>query len=88
MKTVTVKILDCDYRLRTSEAGEALLVRAQEIVDARMRETKRQFPHQPLVYNAIVSCLDLVGEFLEEETRQNRQVKQRLRQLIDKLKQI
>jgi cell division protein ZapA (FtsZ GTPase activity inhibitor) len=85
MKTLAVNILGCDYRIRTSEAGEAVLGITQEIVDTRMREVRGHYPHQPLAQTAIISCLDLVGEFLDEETKKDSRVKTRLQLLIDKL---
>jgi cell division protein ZapA (FtsZ GTPase activity inhibitor) len=87
MKTVTVSILGCDYRISTSEAGEALLGVAREIVDTRMQEARKQYPHQPLAQAAVVTCLDLVGEFLEEAAKQDGRLKNRLRTLIDELKE-
>jgi len=88
MKTVTVNILDCDYRIRTSEAGEALLNVTREVVDSRMREVRRQYPHQSVTQTAVVACLDLVGEFLDEESRKDGRTRNRLQLLIDKLKRI
>jgi cell division protein ZapA (FtsZ GTPase activity inhibitor) len=88
MKTVSVNILDCEYRIRTSEAGEAVLGVAREVVDSRMREVRKQYPHQPLAQTAVIACLDLVGEFLEEEQRKNGRAKARLQLLIDKLDRI
>jgi cell division protein ZapA (FtsZ GTPase activity inhibitor) len=88
MKVVTVNILGCDYRIQTSEAGEAVLGVAQEIVDTKLQEARRQYPHQSLAQTAIVACLDLVGEFLEEEVKKDSRFKNRLRLLIDKLNRI
>ena len=88
MRTVTVKILDCDYRVKASEAGEAMLGIAGEIVDSRMRQVREQNPHQPLAQTAVVACLDLVGEFLEEEAKKDKQLKTRLQTLIDKLNRV
>jgi cell division protein ZapA (FtsZ GTPase activity inhibitor) len=85
MKTVSVNIVGCEYRIRTSEAGEALLGVAREIVDTRMQERRQQCPHQSLAQTAVVTCLDLVGEFLEEETKRDSRMKNRLRLLIDRL---
>lgn len=88
MRTVTVNILDCDYRVRTSEAGEAVLGIAREIVDSRLRQVRKQYPHQPLAQTAVVACLDLVGEFLEEEVKKDKQLRERLQVLIDKLNRV
>jgi len=85
MKTLAVNILGCEYKVQTSEAGEALLGVVQEIVDSRMRELRVRFPHQPLAQTAVLTSLDLVGEFLEEEQKKDSRLKHRLRSLIDKL---
>jgi len=88
MKTLAVNILGCEYKIQTSEAGEALLGVVQEIVDSRMRELRKRHPHQPLAQTAVLASLDLVGEFLEEEQKKDSRTKQRLRSLIDKLDSI
>jgi len=85
MKTQVVNILGCDYRIRTSAAGEAVLGAAQEVVDTRMREVRSQFPDQPLAQTAVIACLDLVGEFLAEDSKRDSRTKARLQSLIDKL---
>jgi cell division protein ZapA (FtsZ GTPase activity inhibitor) len=85
MKTLAVNILGCEYKVQTSEAGEALLGVASEIVDSRMRELRKRFPHQPLAQTAVLASLDLVGEFLEEEQKKDSRLRHRLRSLIDKL---
>jgi cell division protein ZapA (FtsZ GTPase activity inhibitor) len=85
MKTLTVNILGCDYRIRTSEAGEAVLGVAREIVDGKLRDLRSQNPGQPLAQTAVLACLDLVGEFLEEESRRDSRLRDRLQLLIDKL---
>jgi len=88
MKTLAVDILGCEYKVQTSEAGEALLGVVSEIVDSRMRELRKRFPHQPLAQTAVLASLDLVGEFLEEEQKKDSRLKHRLRSLIDKLNNV
>jgi len=88
MKTLAVDILGCEYKVQTSEAGEALLGVVSEIVDSRMRELRKRFPHQPLTQTAVLASLDLVGEFLEEEQKKDSRLKHRLRSLIDELNNV
>lgn len=88
MKTLAVDILGCEYKVQTSEAGEALLGVVSEIVDSRMRELRKRFPHQPLAQTAVLASLDLVGEFLEEEQKKDSRLKHRLRSLIDELNNV
>jgi cell division protein ZapA (FtsZ GTPase activity inhibitor) len=88
MNTLAVNILGCEYKVQTSEAGEALLGVVQEIVDSRMRELRKRFPHQPLAQTAVLASLDLVGEFLEEEQKKESRLRHRLRSLIDKLNNV
>lgn len=88
MKTVAVSVLGSEYKVQTSEAGEALLGTVQEIVDTKLRDLRKRFPHEPIAQTAVLACLDLVGEFLEEERREENRLKNRLRLLIDKLNYI
>ncbi|MEO0109028.1 MAG: cell division protein ZapA [candidate division WOR-3 bacterium] len=85
MKTLTVNILGYDYHVRTSEADEAVLGIAREIVDTRLREVRERYRDQPLAQSAILTCLDLVGEFLAAEAKHDSRICVRLQTLIDKL---
>jgi cell division protein ZapA (FtsZ GTPase activity inhibitor) len=88
MKILAVNVLGSEYKIQTSEAGEALLGVVQEIVDTKLRDLRKRFPHQPVAQTAVLASLDLVGEFLEEEQKNEDRLKGRLRSLIDKLNNI
>jgi hypothetical protein len=49
---------------------------------------RKQYPNQPLAQTAVIACLDLVGEFLEEDSKRDGRTQARLQLLIDKLNRI
>lgn len=87
MKTFTLNVFGSDYKIKTDRNGDYVL-NIGKIVDEKMKQIHKQYPQGSLAKNAVVSCISLVDDYLEEKQQQNELINRRISLLIEKLERI
>ena len=70
-ETVTVSILDKDYKINCSPEAVTALMQSSNYVDSKMREIKSGAAILSLDRIAVMTALNLANEFLAEKTKTN-----------------
>ena len=70
-ETVTVSILDKDYKINSSPEEVTALMQSSNYVDSKMREIKSGAAILSLDRIAVMTALNLANEFLAEKTKTN-----------------
>ena len=70
-ETVTVSILDKDYKINCSPEEVTALMKSSNYVDSKMREIKSGAAILSLDRIAVMTALNLANEFLAEKTKTN-----------------
>ncbi len=70
-ETVTVSILDKDYKINCSPEEVTALMQSSNYVDSKMREIKSGAAILSLDRIAVMTALNLANEFLAEKTKTN-----------------
>ena len=70
-ETVTVSILDKDYKINCSPEEVNALMQSYNYVDSKMREIKSGAAILSLDRIAVMTALNLANEFLAEKTKTN-----------------
>ncbi len=84
MQNFVVKVFGSEYNVRADQEGEYVL-KVAEIVDQKMREISNQY-HQPTTAKtAVLACLNLVDESLQESRAASEWICRRVGALIEKL---
>ena len=84
METCKVRILGSDYSVKTDRDSRHA-ERVAGIVDERMRQIEEKFSPGSTTRTAVLACLTLVDEQLQQELPDDDWVRQRVGTLIDKL---
>ncbi|MEO0092060.1 MAG: cell division protein ZapA [candidate division WOR-3 bacterium] len=87
MKTFVLKVLGSDYKIKADRDGE-YIYQVGKIVDEKMKQIHKQFPQGSLARTAVVSCINLVDEYLTREQENEAKIKSRIYQLIEKLERV
>ncbi|MCX7785609.1 MAG: cell division protein ZapA [candidate division WOR-3 bacterium] len=87
MKTFVLNVLGSDYKIKADRDG-AYIYQVGKIVDEKMKQIHKQFPQGSLARTAVVSCINLVDEFLTKEQENEAKLKSRIYQLIEKLERV
>ncbi len=87
MKTFVLNILGSEYTIKADRDG-VYIYQVGKIVDEKMRQIHKQFPQGSLARTAVVSCINLVDEFLTKEQENEARIKSRIYQLIEKLERV
>ena len=70
-ETVTVSILDKDYKINCEPEEVTALMQSSNYVDSKMREIKSGAAVLSLDRIAVMTALNLANEFLDEKNRSN-----------------
>jgi cell division protein ZapA (FtsZ GTPase activity inhibitor) len=87
VKTFVINILGSDYKIKTDRNGDYVL-NIEKIVDQKMKQINKQYPQGSLAKTAVVSCINLVDDFLAKEQIDNELVNRRISSLIEKLARV
>lgn len=87
MKTFILNILGSDYKIKTDRNGDYVL-NIGRIVDEKMRQVHKQYPQGSLAKTAVVTCINLVDDWLTKEQEDNAFINRRLNLLIEKLERM
>ncbi|MCI0474405.1 MAG: cell division protein ZapA [Ignavibacteria bacterium] len=87
MKTFNLNVFGSDYKIKTDRNGDYVL-NIGKIVDEKMKLIHRQYPQGSLAKTAVVSCINIVDDYLARETEQNELINRRINSLIEKLERI
>jgi cell division protein ZapA (FtsZ GTPase activity inhibitor) len=87
MKTFVLNVLGSDYKIKTDRNGDYVLS-IGNIVDEKMTQIHKQYPQGSLAKTAVVSCINLVDDFLTEKQEANDIACRRINSLIEKLEQV
>lgn len=84
MQSFVVKVFGSEYNVKADQDGEYVL-KVAEIVDQKMRQISEQY-HQPATAKtAVLACLNLVDESLQEKKAATEWLCRRVGALIEKL---
>lgn len=87
MKTFVLNVLGSDYKIKTDRNGDYVL-NIGKIVDEKMKQIHKQYPQGSLAKTAVVSCINLVDDFLTKEQEDVTLINRRINLLIEKLERI
>lgn len=87
MKTFTLNVLGSDFKIKTDRNGDYIL-NIGKIVDEKMKQMNKQYPQGSLGKTAVLSCINLVDDFLTEKQADYEQIDRRINSLIEKLERI
>jgi len=87
MKTYILNVFGSDYKIKTDRNGDYVL-NIGKIVDEKMKQIHKQYPQGSLAKTAVVSCINLVDDYLEDKQHQNELISRRINLLIEKLERI
>ena len=87
MKTFTLNVLGSDYKIKTDRNGDYVL-NIGKIVDDKMKQINKHYPQGSLGKTAVVTCINLVDDFLTEKQTDIEQTNRRINSLIEKLERI
>ena len=85
---VVVNIFGNEYRVIAEDVDAERIKKIAEIVDKKMREIHREFPLPSTTKIAVLACLNLVDEYLQNDTQLNKRIgdiEQRISNLILKI---
>lgn len=85
---VVVNIFGNDYRVISDDVDIERIKEVAEIVDTKMKEIHREFPLPSTTKIAVLACLNLVDEYLQQEVQLNKRIsgiEERVRSLILRL---
>jgi len=85
---VVVNIFGNEYRVIAEDLNTERIKKIAEIVDQKMREIHREFPLPSTTKIAVLACLNLVDEYLQNEAQLNKKIsdmEQRISNLILKI---
>jgi len=85
---VVVNIFGNEYRVIAEDLDAERIKKIAEIVDKKMREIHREFPLPSTTKIAVLACLNLVDEYLQNEAQLNKKktdLEQRISNLILKI---
>jgi cell division protein ZapA (FtsZ GTPase activity inhibitor) len=87
MKTYNLNVFGSDYKIKTDRNGDYVL-NIGKIVDEKMKQIHRQYPQGSLAKTAVVSCINIVDDYLAKETETHELINRRINSLIEKLERI
>ncbi len=87
MQNFVVKVFGSEYNIRADQDGEYVL-KIAEIVDKKMREISSQFQQPNTVRTAVLACMNLVDESLQNARAEKEWISQRVGVLIEKLAKV
>lgn len=87
VKTLVCNILGSDYKIKNDRNGDYVL-NIGKIVDQKMKQIHKQYPQGSLAKTAVVSCINLVDDFLTKEQNDNELINRRINSLIEKLERV
>ncbi len=87
MQNFVVKVLGSEYNVRADQDGEYVL-KVAEIVDKKMREVSNQFQQPNTAKTAVLACMNLVDESLQNTQAERDWICQRVGGLIEKLARV
>ncbi len=87
MKTYTLNILGCDYKVKTERNGDFVL-NIGNIVNEKMTQIQKQYPQGSLTKTAISSSIGLVDDYLSKNQKVNNVVNRKINSFIEKLEQV
>ncbi|MBS4015926.1 MAG: cell division protein ZapA [Candidatus Latescibacteria bacterium] len=87
MKTYSLNVFGSEYKIKTDRNGDYVLT-IGKIVDDKMKMINREYPQGSLAKTAIVSCINLVDDFLTVKQTEQEKLNRRLGLLIEKLERI
>ena len=79
-----MKIFGTEYKIKSDVDG-AYLLRIAKLVDDKMREIHDQYPQPSTTRTAVLACLNLVDELMRKDEDKDRQFRNRLEGLLEKL---
>ena len=71
---VVVNIFGNEYRVIAEDLDAERIKKIAEIVDKKMREIHREFPLPSTTKIAVLACLNLVDEYMQNETQLNKKI--------------
>jgi cell division protein ZapA len=87
MKSVIVNVFGSDYNVR-ADSGDEHVQEVAEIVDQKMREIDRRFSQGSSARTAVLACMNLVDEHLQQRQEDVRWMWRRVGALTDKLESV
>jgi cell division protein ZapA (FtsZ GTPase activity inhibitor) len=87
LKTFTLNVLGSDYKIKTDRNGDYVL-NIGRIVDEKMKQINKQYPQGSLGKTAVMTCINLVDDFLTDKQTDTEQTNRRINLLIEKLERI
>lgn len=87
MKTFSLNVLGSEYKIKTDRNGDYVFM-IGKIVDEKMKEIHKSYPQGSLSKTAVVSCINLVDDFLAEKQENNDLINRRINLLIEKLERV
>ncbi len=87
MKTYSLNVFGSEYKIKTDRNGD-YIYKIGKIVDEKMKMINTQYPQGSLAKTAIVSCINLVDDFLTAQENESDQINRRIGLLIEKLERI
>lgn len=87
MDTITVTIFGTDYKIKTDVAG-GYLERIARIVDGKMREVQHSYPQPSTTKVCVLTCINLVDDFLKQDEQKEATVNSRIDSLLKKLETV
>jgi|YNPBryantNP2012_1023418.scaffolds.fasta_scaffold00426_10 cell division protein ZapA len=87
MENFIVRVFGSEYNVRSDQDGDYVL-RVAEIVDRKMKEISNQYRQPNTIKTAVLTCLNLVDEHLQETNAQEEWLHRRVGLLLEKLDRV
>ncbi|MEO0076174.1 MAG: cell division protein ZapA [candidate division WOR-3 bacterium] len=87
MKTFNLTVFGSEYKIKTDRNGD-YIYKIGKIVDDKMKAIHKQYPQGSLAKTAVISCINLVDEFLTEKEHEDELINRRISLLIEKLARV